>query len=62
MAEDNGTGSTGVVAVLVIFVIVIIVALFLFGGRLLRSIPSEVNIKVERPASATPAPAQPSGK
>ena len=34
MAEDGGSGSTGVVAVLVIFVIIILVALFMFRGRL----------------------------
>ncbi|HEY6660273.1 MAG TPA: hypothetical protein VI031_03990 [Pyrinomonadaceae bacterium] len=34
MAEDGGSGSTGVVAVLVIFVIIILVAVFVFRGRL----------------------------
>ena len=34
MAEEGGSGSTGVVAVLVIFVIIVVVALFVFRGRL----------------------------
>ena len=34
MADDGGSGSTGVVAILVIFVIVVVAALFIFGGRL----------------------------
>ena len=33
MADNGGSGTTGVVAVLVIFVILVVAALFVFGGR-----------------------------
>ena len=45
MAEDGGSGSTGVVAILAIFVIIVVVGLFIFGGRLFSGNKSvDVNI------------------
>jgi hypothetical protein len=53
MAENSGTGTTGVVAVLVIFVILIVAALFVFGGRLFSG-----NKKVDVNISAPSAPSK----
>jgi len=47
MADNGGSGSTGVVAVLVIFVIIVVAALFIFGGRWFSSNKKvDVNISV----------------
>lgn len=49
MAENDGSGSAGVVAVLVIFVIVVLAALFVVGGRLFNSTPKNVNVTISTP-------------
>jgi hypothetical protein len=49
MADDGGSGSTGVVAILVIFVIVVVVGLFVFGGRLLGG-NKKVDVNISTPA------------
>jgi len=52
MAEDGGSGSTGVVAVLVIFVIIILVALFVFRGRLFGGGGTQkIDVNVSTPSS-----------
>lgn len=50
MADDGGSGSTGVVAVLVIFVIIVVAALFIFGGRLLNG-NKKVDVNISAPAA-----------
>ena len=52
MADDGGSGSTGVVAVLVIFVIIILVALFVFRGRLFGGGGTQkIDVNVSTPSS-----------
>ena len=50
MADDGGSGSTGVVAVLVIFVIVVIAALFVFGGRIFSG-NKKVDVNIQTPSA-----------
>ncbi len=49
MAEDGGSGSTGVVAILVIFVIDVVVGLFVFGGRILNG-NKKVDVNISTPS------------
>jgi hypothetical protein len=50
MAENEGSGSAGVVAVLVIFVVVVLAALFVFGGRIFNNAtPKNVNVTISTP-------------
>jgi hypothetical protein len=49
MADDGGSGSTGVVAILVIFVIVVVAALFIFGGRLFSG-NKRVDVNITTPS------------
>lgn len=49
MADNGGSGSTGVVAVLVIFVIIVIAALFVFGGRLFSG-DKKVDVNISTPS------------
>ena len=49
MADDSGSGSTGVVAVLVIFVIIVVAGLLVFGGRLF-STTKKVDINITTPS------------
>jgi hypothetical protein len=53
MAENSGTGTTGVLAVLVIFIIIVVAALFIFGGRWFSG-----NKKVDVNISAPSAPSR----
>ncbi|HEX5886210.1 MAG TPA: hypothetical protein VFY67_16835 [Pyrinomonadaceae bacterium] len=51
MAEDGGSGSTGVVAVLVIFVIIVVVALFVFRNRLFGGGGTqEIDVNISTPS------------
>jgi hypothetical protein len=50
MAEESGSGTTGVVAVLVIFVIIVVAALFIFGGRLFSG-NKRIDVNISTPAS-----------
>jgi hypothetical protein len=50
MADNGGSGSTGVVAVLVIFVIIVVAALFVFGGRLFTG-NKKVDVNISTPSS-----------
>ena len=49
MADNGGSGSTGVVAVLVIFVIIVVAALFVFGGRWFGG-KKEVDVNIGTPS------------
>lgn len=49
MADNGGSGSTGVVAVLVIFVIIVVAALFIFGGRWFGS-DKNIDVNIQSPA------------
>jgi len=49
MADNGGSGSTGVVAVLVIFVIIVVAALFIFGGRWLGG-NKKVDVNISAPS------------
>jgi hypothetical protein len=49
MADDGGSGSTGVVAILVIFVIIVVAALFIFGGRFLSG-NKRVDVNITTPS------------
>jgi hypothetical protein len=49
MADDGGSGSTGVVAILVIFVIIVVAALFVFGGRLFSG-NKRVDVNIQTPS------------
>jgi hypothetical protein len=49
MADDGGSGSTGVVAILVIFVIIVVAALFIFGGRLFSG-NKRVDVNITTPS------------
>lgn len=49
MADNGGSGSTGVVAVLVIFVIIVIAALFIFGGRWFGG-DKKVDVEISAPS------------
>jgi hypothetical protein len=49
MADDGGSGSTGVVAILVIFVIIVVVGLFVFGGRILNG-NKKVDVNISTPS------------
>ena len=48
MADNGGSGSTGVVAILVIFVIIVVAALFVFGGRLFSG-NKQVDVNIQAP-------------
>lgn len=50
MADNSGSGTTGVVAVLVIFVIIVVAALFVFGGRLFSG-NKRVDVNISTPAT-----------
>ncbi len=50
MADNGGSGSTGVVAVLVIFVVIVVAALFVFGGRIFSG-NKKVDVNIEAPKS-----------
>lgn len=52
MAENSGSGTTGVVAVLVIFVIIVVAALFVFGGRLFSG-NKKVDVNIQTPSAPT---------
>jgi hypothetical protein len=49
MADNGGSGSTGVVAVLVIFVIIVVAALLVFGGRIFSG-NKKVDVNISVPA------------
>jgi hypothetical protein len=49
MADNGGSGSTGVVAVLVIFVVIVIAALFVFGGRIFNG-NKKVDVNISAPS------------
>jgi len=49
MGDNDGAGSTGVVAVLVIFVIIVVAALFVFGGRLFSG-NKKVDVNISAPS------------
>lgn len=49
MADNEGSGSTGVVAILVIFVIIVVVGLFVFGGRLFNG-NKRIDVNIQTPA------------
>lgn len=52
MADGESSGNTGVVAILVIFLIVVIAVLFAWRGGLFGGGKStDVNIKVDAPAT-----------
>lgn len=50
MADNGGSGSTGVVAVLVIFVIIVVAALFVFGGRWFSQ-KKEIDVNISAPSA-----------
>jgi hypothetical protein len=52
MADNGGSGSTGVVAVLVIFVIIVVAALFVFGGRWFGG-DKKVDVNISTPSAPT---------
>ena len=52
MADNSGSGTTGVVAVLVIFVIIVVAALFVFGGRLFSG-SKKVDVNIQTPSAPT---------
>jgi ABC-type transporter Mla subunit MlaD len=52
MADNSGSGTTGVVAVLVIFVIIVVAALFVFGGRLFSG-NKKVDVTIQTPSAPT---------
>ncbi len=52
MADNSGSGTTGVVAVLVIFVIIVVAALFVFGGRLFSG-NKKVDVNIQTPSAPT---------
>lgn len=52
MADNSGSGTTGVVAVLVIFVIIVVAALFVFGGRLFGG-NKKVDVNISTPSAPT---------
>jgi hypothetical protein len=52
MADNSGSGTTGVVAVLVIFVIIVVAALFVFGGRLFSG-NKKVDVNISAPSAPT---------
>ncbi|HEY8227358.1 MAG TPA: hypothetical protein VIG25_18950 [Pyrinomonadaceae bacterium] len=49
MAENSGTGTTGVLAILVIFVIIVVAALFVFGGRLFSG-NKRIDVNISTPS------------
>jgi hypothetical protein len=50
MADNNeGGGSTGVVAVLVIFVIIVLAGLVVFSGRIFNS-SKKIDVNISTPA------------
>lgn len=49
MADNGGSGSTGVVAILVIFVIIVVAALFVFGGRIFSG-NKQVDVNISAPS------------
>lgn len=51
MADNGGSGSTGVVAVLVIFVVIVVAALFVFGGRIFSGGNKKVDVNIEAPTT-----------
>lgn len=50
MADNSGSGTTGVVAVLVIFVIIVVGALFIFGGRWFSG-NKKIDVNISTPSS-----------
>ena len=52
MADNSGSGTTGVVAVLVIFVIIVVAALFVFGGSLFSG-NKKVDVNIQTPSAPT---------
>ena len=49
MADNGGSGSTGVVAILVIFVIIVVAALLVFGGRLFSG-NKQIDVNISTPS------------
>ena len=52
MADNGGSGSTGIVAVLVIFVIIVVAALFVFGGRWFGQ-DKKIDVNISAPSNPT---------
>jgi hypothetical protein len=50
MADNGGSGSTGVVAILVIFVIIVVAALFVFGGRWFSQ-DKKIDVNISAPSA-----------
>ncbi len=48
MADNGGSGSTGVVAVVVIFLVIILAGLLVFGGRIFNR-NKRVDINIQTP-------------
>jgi hypothetical protein len=48
MADNEGGGSTGVVAVLVIFVVIVLAGLLVFGGRIFNG-NKKVDVNITTP-------------
>ena len=49
MADNGGSGSTGVIAVLVIFVIIVVAALFVFGAPLFSQ-DKKLDVNISAPS------------
>ena len=49
MADNGGSGSTGVVAILVIFVIIVVAGLLVFGGRIFSG-NKKVDVNIQTPS------------
>jgi len=49
MADNSGSGSTGVLAVLVIFVIIVVAALFVFGSRIFTG-NKRIDVNISTPS------------
>ncbi len=49
MADNDGAGSTGVVAVVVIFLIVVLAVLLVFGGRIFSG-SKRIDINISTPS------------
>ena len=48
MADNEGSGSTGVLAVLVIFVVIVVAGLVVFGARMFNQ-PKKVDVNISVP-------------
>jgi uncharacterized membrane protein YqiK len=48
MADNGGSGSTGVVAILVIFIVIVVAGLLVFGGRIFNG-NKKVDVNIQTP-------------